>query len=192
MSFLKLAMSGNSSSSKVLGKRRGRSWDDEVKMIVEQEAMFYSRFTPVTVLMSNKLYDTLHFMRNKCIEGSRVRAVVPCIRAVKLGQRGPSHLKHSVFDFDLHLENDTMVKDVVDTWVEDDPLSLIIDHLPLCIAFLLGMLPKMGRNESTWVEVDEDTRKRVRSPPDSHVHRAFVQHTLGERQLVREIFSFLC
>lgn len=154
---------------------------------------FAKRFRVVQALVPVKLAQQLEFLVNKPLRNgidcdNRVQVATLVVR--------PTENKDSVFDT---LNARVMIQ------TECDSLGLIGDFhnfeqtcirnmltaQSLCVTFLMGIRPKMGRDDSWWVDVDEDTRKRVRSPPESSVHRAFVKHELAEKQCIQLIFAFL-
>lgn len=175
--------------SKVLGKRRRRP-EDHDELEEWAQAGIYPAFCVMPVLVPRRMRDEVNFMVGKRVCGEPVTRAVVAITSMELTRAWTSAQLRAEVELhtatgwytDLHAEAHDCRED----------LLRILECIPLCRAFLMGMLPNMGRNEHKWIEVDEDTRKRVRSPPDSSVHRAFVKHTLSERRLVREIFSFLC
>ena len=55
-----------------------------------------------------------------------------------------------------------------------------------------GLMPKRGRNDKDWVQVDDTTKKLQQvSGPESFIHLYFRKHELAEPQLLHMIVSFL-
>lgn len=141
-----------------------------------------------------KMYNELAFLSNKSLAGNRIKQAVIIVRTNCLDgiDREASIFQESVTEPLIIQEN----KRFRVASEDENPdllanIKRVISMQPVCMTFLMGLAPKMGRNESWWVEVDEDTRKRVRSPPESSVHRAFAKHELAEKQCIRLIFAFL-
>jgi hypothetical protein len=63
--------------------------------------------------------------------------------------------------------------------------------VPKVEAFLQGLLPKMGRQEYVWVDVDENTKKRIMTDHESSVYKAFMRHELSERHILRLILDLI-
>jgi hypothetical protein len=57
--------------------------------------------------------------------------------------------------------------------------------------FLIGLLPESGRNEDYWIQVDADTKKRVKSDAKSSVERCLANSPIFERQVLNVVFEMV-
>jgi hypothetical protein len=148
------------------------------------------RFRVIQAVVPVTLYDELLFLNNKRLKSHHVKRASIVIRC-EAGEK--DGLFNTLFADPMMVNKQNKMafacSDGTPTLASE--MKAVLQHRPVCTAFLMGICPQMGRNESWWIDVDADTRKRVRTPPESYVYRAFVQHELAEKQCMRIVFSFL-
>lgn len=148
-------------------------------------------FRAITALVPVEVYHDIAFLNGRSVDGRHIKRATIIIR-YDANETNETICSKLVAEPAIISTNNNILVASNDEFPSlKTSIPRLLTFQPVCVAFLMGIAPKMGRNESSWVDVDEDTRKRVRSPPESSVHRAFVKHELAERQCIRMIFSFL-
>lgn len=171
----------------MLGKRRVRSGEEEEEVPKElKDTHVWTK-----VLMTKKAANLPRFLKGHALPDEpfeRVREVYFRVDA-----------KDTVFRMPMAYETSLCVgvANHQTFEVQNFHASLRQDLHDVVLAhykwrwFVIGLLPNMGRRDIHWKQVDEDTRKRVFTPHDTAMRRAFVHHPLSERHLLFVIRDLL-
>jgi len=65
----------------------------------------------------------------------------------------------------------------------------LLEHYEQKLNFLIGLLPETGRNEEYWLQVDQDTMKRVKPDSQSSLEKSLDDSPLFERRVLNIVFE---
>ena len=117
----------------------------------------------------DRFYFDIHWNRTTiavkcCIK--RGEKMYESYDGIRFKYKGPAYELPHILDFTKHHEN-----------------------YGLKMNFLKGLLQNMGRNEYYWIDVDVDTKKRIRSDPKSSLERALSLSPLFEKKVLNIVFE---
>lgn len=159
-----------------------------------------SEVTVIEAVFSKKMLDKLFYLKRTIDLHPRLCICGPSFSYVTLRGRffHPTDDDYSILLHTTTESNKCAVFDNANPRIEDDgdveKVALVQQGLRQFQTFwelLLALRKNAGRNETEWIQVDEDTRKKRCSGSQSIPYRFFCQHPLGEKQLLCVIVSYL-